>query len=48
MKVHPQMDMINMGYQLGKSTPEPMTTSWYFEVDEVIEPLPAYLEEVNL
>lgn len=44
VKVHPQMDMINMGYEPEKAKPDPSTNSWLFEVEEVIEPLPVYLQ----
>lgn len=46
VKVHPQMDMWEMGYVLRKAVPDPATNSWLFEVEEVIEPLPEYMKEI--
>lgn len=44
---HPQTQMKNLGYKVIGSVPQSFSDSWWFTVEEFIEPLEPYLEKVN-
>lgn len=47
VKGHPQEVMYQLGYECTDSEPVPIADCWLFTVDEVIEPLPEYLQIVR-
>lgn len=44
---HPQHVMKDLGYKVTKMRGEPMGDCVFFEVENIIEPLPVYLTESN-
>ncbi len=44
---HPQKVMKELGYNILKSEPVPIADCIFYEVENIIEPLPEYLEKSN-
>ena len=42
---HPQKQMKELGYNVIGSVPQTISDSWWFTVEEYIEPLPKYLSK---
>lgn len=48
IKKHPQLQMVEvLGYGVIASIPCPIADCWIFTVEEIIEPLPGYLEIIE-
>jgi hypothetical protein len=47
IKDHPQVYMKKLGYAPTKAQPESIADCWFFEVDKIIQPKPAFLAEVQ-
>ena len=48
VKEHPQKQMKKIGFNVVKSEPIPIADCWIFEVDNDIENIPGYLEEIYI
>lgn len=47
IRVHPQLQMKNLGYKVLGAVPQSIDDSWWFTVEDFIEPLPPYLSKMN-
>lgn len=46
-KLHPQEQMRKLGYKVIGAVPQSMYDSWWFTVEDFIEPLPPYLSKIE-
>ncbi len=44
---HPQIKMKELGYKVIASVPQSIYESWWFTVEDFIEPLPPYLTKMK-
>lgn len=47
VKLHPQNDMMRLGYNVIKSEPVPIGDCWWFRVENDIENRPGYLHDLK-
>lgn len=47
VKGHPQKVMKELGYKVIDCVPQSVSDSWWFTVEEFIEPLPCYLTKME-
>lgn len=47
IKLHPQEDMMRLGYKLVKSEPVPIADCWWFRTENEIENTPGYLHKMR-
>lgn len=46
-RLHPIKQMEALGYKIIASVPQSIADQWWFTVEEIIEPLPPYLERME-
>ena len=46
IQMHPQKDMRRLGFKLLKSEPVSIADCWWFRVENDVEDVPGYLEEL--
>lgn len=44
---HPERQMTKLGYKVIAGVPQGIAEQWWFTVEEIIYPLPAYLTEMT-